>query len=76
MNRPTAGLSIVELLAVLAVLVVVAVITVPKFRRELYQSREGKTKTHLGELRGALAVYYSDNFGLYPSDEGTPQTRL
>jgi hypothetical protein len=23
-----------------------------------------------------VAIYYSDNFGRYPSDEGTPETRL
>ena len=52
------------------VLGVTAVITVPKFVNMLHQSREGRTKAHLGDLRGALAIYYSDNFGLYPSDEG------
>lgn len=60
----------------IAVLGVVAAITVPKFKLMLHQSREGRTKASLGELRGAIAVYYSDNFGLYPSDDGTPETRL
>lgn len=59
-----------------AVLGVVAAITIPYFRLSLYESREGRTKANLGDLRGALAIYYSDNFGLYPSDQGTPQTRL
>ncbi len=59
-----------------AVLGAVAGITYPKFQKAIYESREGRTKTSLGDLRGALAIYYSDNFGLYPSDEGTPETRL
>lgn len=71
-----AGLTVLEIITMVVVLGVVAAITLPKFRLALYQSREGRTKTHLGELRGALAIYYSDNFGLYPSDEGTAETRL
>jgi len=70
------GLTFLELLVMLSVLLVVAGITIPKFRTMIYQSREGRTKTHLGDLRGAIAIYYSDNFGLYPSDEGLPKTRL
>lgn len=58
------------------VLGVVAAVTFPKFRLALHQSRESRTKTHLGDLRGALAIYYSDNFGIYPTDEGTPENRL
>lgn len=71
-----AGLTVLEVLAMVAVLGVVAAITLPKFRTAIHQSRESRTKTHLGDLRGALAIYYSDNFGLFPSDEGTPETRL
>jgi type II secretory pathway pseudopilin PulG len=74
--KRNSGLTIFEILAMVVVLGVVAGITLPKFRLALYQSREGRTKTHLGDLRGGLAIYYSDNFGLYPSDEGTPETRL
>lgn len=70
------GITVLEVLAMVVVLGVVGAITVPKFLLALHQSREGRTKSHLGDLRGALAIYYSDNFGLYPSDEGTPETRL
>ncbi len=70
------GIAILEVLMILVVLGVIAFITVPKFQTMLYQSRESHTKSHLGDLRGALAIYYSDNFGRYPSDEGTPETRL
>lgn len=69
-------MTILEIVLLVVVLGVIAAITIPKFRTMLYQSREGRTKSHLGDLRGALAIYYSDNFGLYPSDEGTPETRL
>ena len=76
MRSKSNGFTILEILIMLVVLGIVAAITVPKFKTMLYQSREGRTKTNLGDLRGALAIYYSDNFGLYPNDIGTPETRL
>lgn len=74
--KSQSGFTFLEALMIVVVLGVVAFITVPKFQTMLYQSRESRTKSHLGDLRGALAIYYSDNFGRYPSDEGTPETRL
>lgn len=65
-----------ELLMIITALTVLIVITFPKFRLMVIQSREGRTKNNLAELRGALSIYYSDNYGLYPSDQGTPDTRL
>jgi type II secretory pathway pseudopilin PulG len=75
MTRPR-GLTFLELTVIITVLAVIAVITVPKYQLMVHQSREGRTKANLGDLRGALAIYYSDNNGLYPSDYGTPETRL
>ena len=70
------GITILEVVIIILILGVVGFITIPKFKTMLYQSREGRTKTNLGDIRGALAIYYSDNFGLYPSDQGTAETRL
>lgn len=71
-----AGLTLLEILVMGVVLGAILYITLPKFKTMVYHSREGRTKTNLGDLRGALSIYYSDNFGIYPSDEGTPETRL
>lgn len=76
MRRRQAGFTAVEIMLIVVVLGVIAAITYPQFRLMLYQSREGRTKANLGDLRGALAIYYSDNFGIYPSADGTPETRL
>jgi type II secretory pathway pseudopilin PulG len=65
-----------ELLLIIVVIGVVGAIVAPKFRQRVYQSREAATKGNLGLLRGAIAIYYSDNFGIFPSDAGTPETRL
>ncbi len=76
MNKRQAGFTIIEIVVMVVVLGAIAAITVPKFKTMLYQSREGRTKSGLGDIRGALAIYYADNFSIYPSDEGTPETRL
>lgn len=76
MKNNKAGFTILEIIVMVVVLGVVGAITVPKFKTMLYQSREGRTKSGLGDLRGAIAIYYSDNFGIFPSDEGTPDDRL
>jgi len=76
MMRSRNGFTAIEIILMVVVLGVIAAITIPHFRLMSRESKEGKTKANLGDLRGALAIYYSDNFGLYPSDAGTPQTRL
>lgn len=75
-KQSTAGLTFMELLIVITALTVLTVITFPKFRQMVIQSRESRTKNSLAKLRGTLSIYYSDNAGLYPSDLGTPETRL
>lgn len=76
MRRHEKGFAILELIVMVVVIGVIAAIAVPKFKKTLHASREGRTKASLGDLRGALSIYYSDNFGIYPLDEGTPETRL
>ncbi len=70
------GITVLEVVIILLILGIIGFVTYPQFRLMINQSHEGRTKSSLGDLRGALAIYYSDNFGLYPSDEGTPETRL
>jgi Tfp pilus assembly protein PilE len=74
--RSERGMTILDVVIMVVVLAVIGAITYPQFRLMVLESREGRTKASLGDLRGAIAIYYSDNFGLYPSDEGTPDTRL
>jgi len=74
--KSQSGITILEAIIMIVILGVIGAITYPQFRTMLYQSREGRTKTSLGDIRGAIAIYYSDNFGLYPSDTGKPDTRL
>jgi type II secretory pathway pseudopilin PulG len=75
-DRLVKGITILEVVVILLILGIIAAVLVPQFKVMINQSREGRTKSNLGDLRGALAIYYSDNFGLFPSDAGTPETRL
>ena len=55
---------------VVAIIGILAAIAVPKFASLLRKSNEGSTKGSLGGIRSALALYYADNEGQYPSDLG------
>jgi type II secretory pathway pseudopilin PulG len=74
--KRTSGLTLVEMLIILTVIGVIGAVTIPKFHQKLIQAREARTKSNLADLRGALAIYFSDNNGKYPPDDGTPETRL
>ena len=59
----------IEIVVALAVVVIVAMIAVPKFTSILRKSDEGAAKGSLGALRSAIAMYYGDNEGNYPSED-------
>ena len=59
--------SAIEIVIALAIVVIIAIIAVPRFVNILRKSDEGATKGALGALRGAIAMYYGDHEGNYPS---------
>lgn len=63
------GFSAIEIVIALVVVVIIAIIAVPKFVSVLRKSDEGATKGSLGALRGAIAMYYGDHEGNYPSTD-------
>lgn len=54
---------------VVAIIGVLAAIAIPKFAQLINKSKEGHTKGALATLRTAISVYYSDNEGIFPSDD-------
>ena len=44
-------------------------LTVPKFSTLVHKAREGSTKHQLVRLRSAIAAYYGENQGMYPTDD-------
>ncbi|MDR1196272.1 MAG: type II secretion system GspH family protein [Endomicrobium sp.] len=63
------GFTAIEIVIALAVVVIISIIAVPRFMNVLRKSEEGATKSALGALRGAIAMYYGDHEGNYPSAE-------
>lgn len=61
------GFTLVELMIVVSIMSILASIALPKFADMLLKSQEGSTKGNLGAMRSALAIYYADNQGAYPS---------
>jgi len=47
---------------------ILAAIAIPRYAQMLEKSREGATKGNLGALKSALAIYYADHSGKWPSN--------
>jgi len=67
MRRKPRGFTLIELMIVVAIIGVLAAIAIPKFAELIRKSQEGSSKGTLGGLRSALAIYYGDMEGQYPS---------
>ena len=63
------GFAVVEIVVIAAVLVFLFVFTVPKFMALVHKSQEGSTKHQLMRVRSAIAAYYGENQGVYPTDD-------
>jgi len=55
-----------ELMIVVAIISILALILLPKFAQLIIRSKESAIQGHLGVIRSAIAIYYSDNEGVYP----------
>ncbi len=62
------GFTMVEVLITLIVFALLLGLTVPKFITLVHKAREGSTKHQLVRLRSAIAAYYGENQGVYPTD--------
>lgn len=62
------GFTLVEVLVAVLVFAVLLGFTVPKFISLIHKAQEGSTKHQLVRLRSAIAAYYGENQGVYPTD--------
>jgi len=69
MNKKISGFSAIEIVIAAAILAVFSIIAFPKFSSVIRKSQEGAAKNALGSLRSAVAMYYGDNEGEYPSSD-------
>lgn len=63
------GFTLLEILITLVLFGVLLGFTVPKFISLVHKSQEGSTKHELVKLRSAIAAYYGENQGVYPTDD-------
>lgn len=63
------GFTITEVLIFVVVFVLLLGFTVPKFFTLVNKAKEGSTKAKLVKMRSAIAAYYGENKGTYPTDD-------
>ena len=63
------GFTLMEIAVVVVVLACLIGFTVPKFMTLMHKAQEGSTKHQLMRVRSAIAAYYGENPGRYPTDD-------
>ncbi|MBL0351079.1 MAG: prepilin-type N-terminal cleavage/methylation domain-containing protein [Elusimicrobia bacterium] len=66
--KPRRGFTLIELMLVVAIISLLAAIAIPKFGNLVIKAKEAAIKGHLGSLRSAIHIYYSNNEGFYPQN--------
>ena len=65
------GFTAIEILVTVVLFAVLLGVTVPKFISLVHKAHEGSTKHQLVRLRSAIAAYYGEHQGMYPTDDLT-----
>lgn len=63
------GFTILEIVITIGVFALLMAFTVPKFISLTHKAKEGSTKHQLVKVRTAIAAYYGENMGEYPTDD-------
>lgn len=65
------GFTVTEILITVVVFALLLGFTVPKFLTLVHKAQEGSTKHKLVKVRSAIAAYYGEHQGTYPTDDLT-----
>lgn len=63
------GFTLTEVIVMVVVLGALLGLTIPKFMILVHKAQEGSTKHKLVQLRSAIAAYYGEHQGMYPTDD-------
>ena len=63
------GFTVSEILITVVVFALLLGFTVPKFLFLVHKAQEGNTKHKLVKVRSAIAAYYGEHQGTYPTDD-------
>ncbi|MCR4663643.1 MAG: hypothetical protein K5622_07170 [Endomicrobiaceae bacterium] len=61
-------INVIEIIAAIAIILLLTLVFYPKFLDVIRKSNEATTRANLTALRSAIAVYYGDNEGTFPSE--------
>jgi Tfp pilus assembly protein PilE len=62
-------ISFVEIIVAISIILLVTLIVYPKFLDIIRKSNEATTRANLTALRSAIAIYYGDNEGKFPTEK-------
>lgn len=62
-------INVVEILIAIAIILLVTLIVYPKFIDIIRKSNEAATRANLTALRSAIAIYYGNNEGNFPTEK-------
>ena len=63
------GFTVTEVVIMVVILAALLGLTVPKFMTLSRKAAEGSTKHKLVQVRSAIAAYYGEHQGMYPTDD-------
>ena len=66
-NTNKKKINFIEIIAAILIILLVTLVFYPKFLDIIRKSNEATTRANLTALRNAIAVYYGDNEGRFPS---------
>ncbi len=60
--------NVIEIVVAILIILLLTLVFYPKFLDVIRKSNEATTRANLTALRSAIAVYYGDNEGMFPSE--------
>ena len=66
-KRNQRGFTLIELIIVIVIIGILAAVAIPKYQDLQTTAKIGQVKGNVGAMRSAVALYYAQNNGSYPT---------